>query len=77
MAHPGALRTALTGVRVQPSRLGAATALLALVGAATGLRTRVLDVGYWIDEGLAVGIAAHPIADIPGLLAQDVPPPLY
>ena len=32
---------------------------------------------YWIDEGLSVGIASHPLTDIPGVLRQDGSPPLY
>ena len=34
-------------------------------------------VWYWGDEGLAVGIASHPLGDIPTLLRQDGSPPLY
>src|ERR1044072_8451241 len=41
------------------------------------LRTRQLDVGYWIDEGLSVGIADRPLTDIPGVLRVDGSPPLY
>ena len=41
------------------------------------LRTRELDVGFWIDEGLSVGIADRPLDDIPGVLRQDGSPPLY
>jgi mannosyltransferase len=41
------------------------------------LRTRHLGVGYWIDEGLSVGIADRPLLDIPGILRQDGSPPLY
>jgi mannosyltransferase len=41
------------------------------------LRTRELDVGFWIDEGLSVGIADRPLTDIPGVLRQDGSPPLY
>src|SRR5918996_744223 len=41
------------------------------------LRTRELDVGFWIDEGLSVGIADRPLGDIPGVLRQDGSPPLY
>jgi mannosyltransferase len=32
---------------------------------------------FWIDEALSVGIASHPLRDIPGLLRQDGSPPLY
>ena len=41
------------------------------------LRTSELDVGYWVDEGLSVGIADRPLTDIPGILRQDGSPPLY
>jgi hypothetical protein len=40
-------------------------------------RTGDLDAGFWIDEGIAVGIASHPLADIPALLRADGSPPLY
>src|SRR4051794_9685292 len=41
------------------------------------LRTTALSTGYWIDEGIAVGIASHPLSDIPRILGQDGNPPLY
>ena len=41
------------------------------------LRTRVLGAGFWIDEGLSVGIAQHHLTAIPHLLRQDGSPPLY
>jgi mannosyltransferase len=41
------------------------------------LRTRQFGIGFWIDEGLSVGIADRPLADIPGVLRQDGSPPLY
>ena len=41
------------------------------------LRTRVLGVGFWIDEGLSVGIADRPLGDIPDALRLDGSPPLY
>ena len=34
-------------------------------------------VWYWIDEGIAVGIASQPLSRIPELLSQDGAPPLY
>lgn len=34
-------------------------------------------VWFWLDEGIAVGIASHPVGRIPGLLRQDGSPPLY
>lgn len=41
------------------------------------LRTRAFNAHYWIDEGLSVGIAGHPLSQIPSLLRQDGSPPLY
>ena len=52
-------------------RAGAADARVA------GAAGRLVEAGYWIDEGIAVGIASHDLADIPGILAQDGNPPLY
>jgi mannosyltransferase len=52
-------------------------ALLLLAALSVALRTGALDAGYWIDEAIAVGIASHEPAEIPGLLRQDGSPPLY
>jgi mannosyltransferase len=41
------------------------------------LRLRGLHTYFWIDEGISVGIAGHPLAHIPSLLRQDGSPPLY
>lgn len=41
------------------------------------LRARQLDVGFWVDEALSIGIADRPLADIPGILRLDGSPPLY
>jgi mannosyltransferase len=57
--------------------LGLLVPLALLVGLSVLLRTRALDASLWIDEGISVGIASHPAADIPGLLRQDGSPPLY
>jgi mannosyltransferase len=56
---------------------GGATAILALTAISLWIRTRVLGAGFWIDEGLSVGIAHHPLTSIPHLLRQDGSPPLY
>ena len=56
---------------------GAAALVLFLLAASLWLRTRALGGGYWMDEGLSVGIASHDFFDIPGLLKQDGSPPLY
>jgi hypothetical protein len=54
-----------------------ATGLLALTALSLWIRTRILGAGFWIDEGLSVGIAHHPFTSIPHLLRQDGSPPLY
>src|SRR4051794_32856507 len=45
--------------------------------ASLALRVGALSTGYWIDEGIAVGIASHPLEDIPRIMGQDGNPPLY
>ena len=45
-----------------------AAALLVLTAVSVALRTGALDVGYWIDEAIAVGIASHEPGEIPALL---------
>lgn len=62
---------------VASTRLLDAGGLLLLIGLSLLLRSNRLAVSFWIDEGLSVGIAGHPLLDIPGLLAQDGSPPLY
>jgi mannosyltransferase len=54
-----------------------AAALVVATTASVLLRTVDLHAGFWIDEAIAVGIASHDVADIPGLLRQDGSPPLY
>src|SRR3954454_16467435 len=48
-----------------------------LMAASLLLRTGRLDIGYWIDEGISVGIASHALRDIPAALHKDGSPPLY
>ena len=54
-----------------------AGALLVATVVSVLLRTGDLHAGFWIDEGIAVGIASHGVADIPVLLRADGSPPLY
>ena len=54
-----------------------AVALCALCAVSAWLRTRILGAGFWIDEGISVGIAHHPLTSIPHLLREDGSPPLY
>ena len=62
---------------VAASGVGTVLALALLVAVSLFLRTRAIDAAFWIDEGLSVGIASFPLADIPGVLRQDGSPPLY
>lgn len=41
------------------------------------LRTRILHAGFWIDEGISVGIAHHHWTSIPHVLREDGSPPAY
>jgi hypothetical protein len=63
---------AITSAKVAiPAGLGA------LVVVSLLLRTTELGIGFWIDEGLSVGIADRPLGDIPEALRKDGSPPLY
>src|SRR5215213_1251902 len=62
---------------VSSARIAAPLAIGLLLAVSVLLRTRELGVGFWIDEGLSVGIADRPLTDIPGVLGQDGSPPLY
>ena len=59
------------------ARLVVFAGLAVLVYVSWRLKTAELGVGYWVDEGLSVGIADRPLLDIPGVLRQDGSPPLY
>jgi predicted membrane-bound mannosyltransferase len=59
------------------ARVAVPAGLALLVLLSLVVRTRQLGIGFWIDEGLSVGIADRPLADIPGVLRQDGSPPLY
>ena len=54
-----------------------AMGLVALLAVSVALRLEGLNVSLWLDEGISIGIASHPVGDIPGLLALDGSPPLY
>jgi mannosyltransferase len=59
------------------ARIAVPAGLALLMLLSLSLRNNDLDVGYWVDEGLSVGIADRPLTDIPGILRQDGSPPLY
>lgn len=58
-------------------RGGVGVAVAALVAVAAFLRTRELSAPFWIDEGIAVGIAHHGVLGILHVLREDGAPPLY
>ncbi|MBJ7522250.1 MAG: glycosyltransferase family 39 protein, partial [Solirubrobacteraceae bacterium] len=68
---------------VQRLRAGSLSTVLTILGLialcviSLQLRTQALRAGFWIDEGLSVGIATRDIWDIPGVLRMDGSPPLY
>jgi hypothetical protein len=51
--------------------------LLILVAISVVIRTRYIDGQFWSDEATAVGVASHPLGQIPGLLRQQGSTPLY
>jgi mannosyltransferase len=63
--------------RLLASRWSTPAILTVLTAVSLYLRTRQLNAGFWIDEGLSVGIAHHHLTSIPGLLHQDGSPPAY
>lgn len=48
-----------------------------LVLLALGLRVPTISRYYWIDESISIGIASHPLGQIPALLRLDGSPPLW
>jgi mannosyltransferase len=59
------------------ARVVAIVAVLGFTAVAAILRAHALGARFWIDEGISVGIASHPLTAIPGVLRQDGSPPLY
>ena len=62
---------------VSRARVAVPAGLGLLVVLSVLLRVSELGIGFWIDEGLSVGIADRPLTAIPGVLHQDGSPPLY
>jgi mannosyltransferase len=63
-------------LRASDALLAGATVVL-LIAISAYVRTRAISGSFWMDEGLSVGIASHPLGDIPGVLRRDGSPPLY
>jgi hypothetical protein len=77
---PAVLVRALAGPRRLAAWLvgpGAPLSVVLLVLWSAYLRTRNLDAPFWIDEGISVGVAHFPFADIPDALRLDGNPPVY
>ena len=49
----------------------------ALALLAIALRIPNLGRAFWVDEGISIGIASHPLSQIPALLRLDGSPPLF
>ncbi|HSH23186.1 MAG TPA: glycosyltransferase family 39 protein [Acidimicrobiales bacterium] len=64
-------------LRLPPERAGDAAALGGLMALTAFLWGRGRGVWFWIDEGITVGVASQPLADIPASLRLDGAPPLY
>src|SRR5258705_348740 len=64
-------------VRLAATRPAQIALFGALLAVSLAFKVRGLGSAFWIDEGLSVGIASHPLSEIPGLLRQDGSPPLY
>src|SRR3954464_12829729 len=62
----------VTGIRV-----AVPVGLALLLAVSLFIPTREIGIGFWIDEGLSVGIADRPLSAIPHALREDGSPPLY
>ncbi len=51
--------------------------LVGLAALALVFRLEGRGMSLWLDEGLSVGIASHPLSEIPAVLRLDGSPPLY
>lgn len=74
--RPAVALTASDKLRI-PGWVVVTAACALLLALSLFIRTRQLGVPFWMDEGLSVGIAAHPLSALPGLMRQDGSPPLY
>jgi len=68
---------ALPAARALPAGVAVGLAIGGLLIVSVLLRTTALHAGFWIDEGISVGISSHGFLDIPGVLRLDGSPPLY
>jgi 4-amino-4-deoxy-L-arabinose transferase-like glycosyltransferase len=64
-------------LRRWPEWLRVGLFLFILIAASVYFRSQLLNGQYWMDEAISVGIASHPLGQIPGVLRMDGSPPLY
>ncbi|MEA2284963.1 MAG: hypothetical protein QOJ21_1006, partial [Solirubrobacteraceae bacterium] len=57
--------------RALPVAVQVALGVAFIAGFSLALRTLAILARYWIDEGLSIGFAQHPLLVIPGLMRQD------
>ncbi|WP_249010224.1 glycosyltransferase family 39 protein [Conexibacter sp. DBS9H8] len=79
---PGTSPSRLNGLSVRLRRLtdwrfGDPALIVGLLVISTLLRLRGIHFHYWIDEGISVGIASHPLGMLHTLLREDGAPPLW
>src|SRR5271165_2323093 len=60
-----------------PAWAGTGGVLVVLIGISAAIRTREIGGQLWLDEANTVGIAAHSLGAIPGVLRAGGGAPLY
>jgi mannosyltransferase len=74
---PAAPKWRLRRPRAPERRWEIVAYLIALLALSAALRTRALSAPLWADEGIAQGIASHPLSGVLEALRMDGSPPLY
>jgi hypothetical protein len=64
-------------IRRWPESVRVGVFLFILIAASVFFRSQLIGGQYWMDEAITVGIASHPLSEIPGVLRMDGSPPLY
>ena len=64
-------------IKELPAWARVALILFVLIVASLIVRTRSVGQQYWMDEAITVGISAHHLSAIPGIMRQDGSPPLF
>jgi len=64
-------------LRFDPAGLLWMLPAVAVAAGAAWLHRHALSAPLWIDEGLSIGVASHPLTEIPRVLRVDGSPPLY